>query len=248
VSTSGRKNVNVKRLSTSILSIFALAVWGLTAHAAITPSAPPPAGAQEIGPDMTVVAIDGPKWTVFYGVGKTWASITGSGVSVLQCAPPTFGGDPAPNVAKKCFATGQTNGAYSCAVDLKNCAYTGDGRVIYGVTGKFVSLDVKGAGSLVCQPATFKTDPAPNVPKNCFFMAQTPAERAAAVAAAAAAAKATPAVATATAQAKPAADSATEANDKPPKTATDPVVWVIDQAKKRKKIPAAAIAGLDTLL
>jgi hypothetical protein len=58
----------------------------------------------------------------------------------------------------------------SCAADFGSCSYGGDGMVVYGRPGKTVSKQVTGKGSLACSPQTFGSDPAPNVPKNCFFL------------------------------------------------------------------------------
>lgn len=149
-----------------------------------------PAGAVELGGDFTKIAISGPAWSIYYGAKDKYFTLTGSGQTPLACEPGTFGGDPMPNVAKKCFAVPQCDpetkepksskkcynvGAEvviskACAADNQNCSYESDGVILYGVfgAGKFLKKDVSGKGSIACSPATFGSDPAPNVVKNCY--------------------------------------------------------------------------------
>ncbi len=62
-----------------------------------------PSGAVELGGDFTKIAISGPSWSVYYGAKDNYFILTGSGRTPLACEPGTFGGDPMPNVAKKCY-------------------------------------------------------------------------------------------------------------------------------------------------
>ena len=175
-----------RMLATSALSTALVLFFADAASAAPTPSSPPPAGAVQIATDLANIAVRGASWTIYYGVNNSWYSVSGSGSAAMQCRPSTFGGDPAPNVAKKCFATGQPAVVQACAGDGGTCSYSGDGIVLYGAyspttyTGGMLfsrpqqtTKGVLGAGSLICQPSTFGVaDPAPNVPKNCFFFPQ----------------------------------------------------------------------------
>ncbi|BCE02100.1 hypothetical protein [Marinicellulosiphila megalodicopiae] len=148
---------------------FTMATLGLQANA----TSIPPANALEIGGDFTKVAIDGKNWTVYYGANGTFVTLSGTGKSPMQCEPNTFGIDPVPNVPKKCFVSGTDIRVIpSRAKDFGTFTPPGNGMVMYGVHNKFLTKNVTGGAAFSCAPATFGSDPAPNIPKNCFFFPQ----------------------------------------------------------------------------
>lgn len=178
------------------LVLSALGVWALPVLAQpVNPFAPNgtyrsagtvtsvPADAAACAKDGAVCSVPaGATATVYYGVGSTFAKLTGSGS--FTCLPSKLGvPDPAPNVGKTCYAsitlapvviTSVPAGMTACGTDGNKCNVSGDWTGVYGAGSRFVAI--KGTGAFTCLPGTLMVDdPVPNVGKTCYVTAAVPA-------------------------------------------------------------------------
>jgi hypothetical protein len=114
---------------------------------------------------------------VIFGTGNSFVGyqkVAGGFV----CNTSNFGADPAPGVAKACYAAAISGpaGYTACAKENEICQYGGGVDVIYGAGGQYSLLskdyiarnNLYVNGGIACNTATFG-DPHQGVPKQCYF-------------------------------------------------------------------------------
>jgi hypothetical protein len=84
-------------------------------------------------------------------------------VSNFNCDRATFGGDPYPGHAKKCYFSD-----YTPVVDEGSFIANGSGNYAFGADGKFLFKTVSSPQGFSCDRATFGGDPAQGVAKTCY--------------------------------------------------------------------------------
>ncbi|MEJ7687549.1 MAG: hypothetical protein WKG52_11430, partial [Variovorax sp.] len=104
---------------------------------------------------------------VKYGANDTYATRTMSGT--VKCDNATFGGDPAPFIAKECYV--QVGAPVSgeevmLGVEGANFSVASATQVRYGADTRWATKTVSGSGS--CTNGFFGSDPAPFTAKRCF--------------------------------------------------------------------------------
>ena len=103
---------------------------------------------------------------VAYGAGNKWTTKVLRGG--FNCGVSTFGSDPAYGTLKTCRIVNR-----DCAREGGRCEFDGWRTVKYGANGAFVKQTFR--NGVACSNDAFGRDPAPGVPKQCYF--STPDEK-----------------------------------------------------------------------
>ncbi len=130
-----------------------------------------PAGWRNCGSEGATCAVTQPQ-RIAYGANGAFAYTLAT--SSLNCSNATFGGDPAPGVAKQCYAApagGPGDGWTSCATEGSTCAATPGQPVAYGANGVFAYTTA--SSQTACGSSTFG-DPIANVVKACYLRSGAP--------------------------------------------------------------------------
>src|SRR5262249_3906668 len=88
----------------------------------------------------------------------------------VRCDSGIFGGDPAPYIIKSCFVPASPPGYNYCSQEGSTCNVGAPGfNAAFGVNGNYVYKYFNNVSQFGCSIATFGTDPAPNIVKNCLI-------------------------------------------------------------------------------
>lgn len=108
---------------------------------------------------------------VFYGDGtQTGKYLKKTATDFIDCTNATFGGDPAPNVSKKCFipypgSPENSPNFFLCGKEGELCQFLSQRKVMYGAGDQWaITVATNGVD---CSVRVFM-DPAPNVFKKCY--------------------------------------------------------------------------------
>lgn len=106
---------------------------------------------------------------VAYGADGSFVFAYGE-IGGMVCSNATFGRDPAPGVPKACYAKQDVApaGYLFCAAEGQTCSPPVSATVAFGATGTYLYQSVANGG-ISCSNGRFGSDPAPGVPKDCYF-------------------------------------------------------------------------------